>query len=215
VNFRTTQVNFSRGELGPQLHGRFDVDAWQSALALARNIIVLKYGGITKRPGTQLVAEVLDISQDNRIVPFQFSIDQTYALEMGQGYMSPCALGGRVLEGELAVTAITNAAQAQVTSVLHGYLPGDLAYFSGIDGAMGDLLNGRAWPVVAAVDANNFTIAADTSVVAVFSGAVGGEVRTVAPTEPTAPVVPPVVVPPLPPIVYIPGGGDFRYLTGF
>jgi hypothetical protein len=83
--FRTAQANFCRGELGPQLYGRFDVDAWGTALRRARNVIVLKYGGLSKRPGTQLVAEVLDASQPVRLVPFQFSLDQTYALEMGQG----------------------------------------------------------------------------------------------------------------------------------
>jgi hypothetical protein len=162
---RTAQANFCRGELGPQLYGRFDVDAWGTALRKARNVIVLKYGGIAKRPGTELVAEVLDPTQPVRLVPFQFSLSQTYALEMGQGYMSPCAGGGRILEEELAITAISNATQALVEVAYHGFAVGDRFYISGCAGAMGVLLNGRAWTVVAVVDASHFRIDADTSTV--------------------------------------------------
>ena len=62
TNFRAAQTNFSRGEIAPHLYGRFDVEAWNSAVRKARNVMVLKYGGLTKRPGTQLVGEVLDPS---------------------------------------------------------------------------------------------------------------------------------------------------------
>jgi hypothetical protein len=98
VSFRVPQVNFSRGELGHQLYGRFDADAYQAGLKKARNVVVLKYGGVTKRPGTFYVAPVISGST-HRLIPFQFSIDQSYALEFGDHYMSPLADGGRVLDG--------------------------------------------------------------------------------------------------------------------
>lgn len=210
VNFRTVQVNFSRGELAPQLYGRFDVDAWQSALKQARNVLVLKYGGVTKRPGTRLVAEVLDASSDNRLIPFQFSLTQTYALELGQGYMSPCALGGRLVEEELTIAGITSANPAQITAAFHGYVAGDQVYISGVEGALGALLNGRFWPVIASIDDDNFTIDADTTGLAAFTTATGGIVRTEAPTVPTSPTVPPPVEPDPPPDIVGGGGGDFR-----
>ncbi|WP_333835860.1 hypothetical protein [Novosphingobium sp.] len=206
---RVAQANFCRGELGPQLHGRFDVDAWGTALRRARNVIVLKYGGVTKRPGTELVAEVLDPSQPVRLVPFQFSLDQTYALEMGQGYLSPCAMGGRILENELAISAISNAVEAEVAVAWHGFAVGDLFYVTGCEGAMGALLNGRAWPVTAVIDDGHFRIAADTSAVAPFSGCSGGITRSAPPVPPPAPVVPPVTPPPDPPAIYFGGAGQF------
>jgi len=98
VSFRAAQANFSRGELGPQLYGRFDVDAYTSALKQARNVLILKYGGVAKRPGTEFVAEVVGAGP-YRLIPFQFSLTQAYALEFGDGYMSPLANGGRVLDG--------------------------------------------------------------------------------------------------------------------
>jgi hypothetical protein len=207
-NFRSAQPNFSKGVLAPHLHGRFDVDAYQSAVRVGKNVVVLKYGGLTKRPGTHLVAEVLNYSAPNRLLPFQFSLTQTYALEMGQGYMSPCAMGGRLIESELKITAITNAVTAQITAGYHGYSAGNRIYLTGIAGALGDFLNGRVWDVVAVLDANNFTIDADTRGISAFTSAEGGEVRTGPPApDPVAPVVPDPVPTPDPPIV-APGGGS-------
>ncbi|MFC0204731.1 hypothetical protein [Novosphingobium soli] len=205
-NFRASQPNFSKGELAPHLHGRFDVDAYQSAVRRARNVMVLKYGGLAKRPGTHLVGEVLDASKPNRLLPFQFSLTQTYALEMGQGYMAPLAMGGRIVEDELAITNVTNAAQAQVTAAFHGYEAGNRVYLSGIAGEIGALLNGRIWRVVSVSSANSFTIDADTSGLPPFTAAAGGITRTSAPEpDPDTPVVPPVVPPPTPPVIVRPG----------
>lgn len=212
MSFRAFQPNFSRGELAPALYGRFDVDAWQAGLKLARNVIVLKYGGLTKRPGTQLVAEVLDASAPNRLVPFQFSLTQTYALEMGQGYMSPLAGGGRVVEEELAITGITSANPAEITAAFHGYSAGNLAYIDGVEGEIGDYLNGRAWPVLASTGDDTFTIDANTAGMAAFTAADGGITRVGAPDpDPTPPVVPAPVEPPEPPDVYGGGGGYWQW----
>jgi hypothetical protein len=193
MNPRAPQMNFSKGEIAPQLYGRFDVDAWQAGVKLARNVTVLKYGGLTKRPGQTLVAEVLDDSEEQRLIPFQFSLDQTYVLEFGQAYAAPIALGGRVLEQELAITAITSAANAQVTAAFHEYAAGDPIFLTGIAGAMGLRLNQRTWQVVAVIDENNFTINANT-VGVTFTSATGGITRTEAPPPPP----PPPTVPPAP-----------------
>ncbi|GEM_PF-786167 len=209
--FRAAQPNFSRGELAPALQARHDVDAWNAALRRARNVVILKHGGLSKRPGTELVAEVLDDSAPNRLIPFQFSLTQSYALEMGQGYMAPCAHGGRVVEEELAISAISNATQAQVTAAFHGFATGDVVYLSGVAGPMGDLLNGRAWRVAGVVNEHSFTIAADTSALPAFTTAEGGTTRGAAPTPaPTAPAVPePASAPPAPDIRGG-GGGAWR-----
>jgi hypothetical protein len=206
VTARIPQVNFSKGELGPQLYGRFDVDAWQSALRKARNVIVMKYGGVTKRPGTRLVGQVINSAEPTMLIPFQFSMTQTYALEMGQGYMAPCALGGRILENEQPITAITNAATAQLTIAYHGFSVGDLLYIDGVEGAMGVVLNYRTWTVVSVIDANTITINANTSACAAFAGCTGGTANTAPPVVvPTPTVPPPAAAPSPPPITY--GGG--------
>jgi hypothetical protein len=186
---RLPQVNFSKGELGPYLYGRFDVESYQSALKTARNVIVMKYGGVSKRPGTWLVGEVIGEGNPVRLIPFQFSLNQAYALEFGEGYIAPCLQGGRLLEGELAITAITNAANAQVTIQYHGYAVGDYLFLQGIAGALGNLLNDRVVQVVSVIDANTFTINVNTSMAAAFTSCTGGTTNTSAPAAPMVPTV--------------------------
>jgi len=206
VTERITQVNFAKGELGPQLYGRFDVDTWQSALRKARNVIVMKYGGVTKRPGTRLVGQVINPTEPTRLIPFQFSMTQAYALEMGQGYMAPCALGGRVLANEQPIAGITNTVHAQLTIPYHGLSVGSLVYIDGVIGGMGAVLNYRTWTVVSVIDANTVTINADTSTCAVFAGCTGGTANTVPPVVvPPPTVAPPVSAPAAPTVSY--GGG--------
>ncbi|WP_025290871.1 hypothetical protein [Sphingomonas sanxanigenens] len=206
--FRAGQVNFSKGEIAPQLYGRFDVEAYAAALKRARNMIVMKYGGITKRPGTRLVAEVLDATRPVRLVPFQFSLTQTYALEFGHGYIRPCAAGGAVVAEELRLADVSNEPQARLTAYFHGYAEGDHVYLTGISGSIGERLNGRFWRVVEVVDADRFIIDADTSALDVFAGATGGIDRTAPPVPaPEAPTVPPPAPQPQPPRTGGGGGG--------
>lgn len=206
--FRAGQVNFSKGEIAPRLYGRFDVEAYGAALKRARNMIVMKYGGITKRPGTRLVAEVLDATRPVRLVPFQFSLTQTYALEFGHGYVRPCAAGGVVLAEELRLANVSNAPQAELTAAFHGYAEGDQLYLTGISGSLGERLNGRFWRVVEVVDTDRFIIDADTSALDVFTGATGGIVRTAPPAPaPETPPVPPPAPQPQPPATGGGGGG--------
>lgn len=206
MGYRLAQPNFAKGEIAPDLYGRFDVDAYSTAARKARNVFVLKYGGLMKRPGTRFVAEVLDPTRPVRLIPFQFSIEQAYALEMGHGYMRVAAAGGMVLNEELAITGISNETQAKVTAAYHGYSVGNIVFMSGIDGDLGDELNYRFFRVEAVVDAHNFRIGVDTSGMAAFSGASGGITRTGAPApDPADPVIPDPVDPPAPPST---GGGS-------
>lgn len=205
MSYRLAQPSFSKGEIAPDLYGRFDVDAYTQSLRLARNVVILKYGGVTKRPGTRLVAEVYDATQPVRLVPFKFSIEQAYALELGQGYMRVAAAGGLVLNEELAITGITNEAEALVTAAYHGYTAGQAVFLSGIEGGLGDELNFRFFAVLAVIDDNVFRISVDTSAMPAFTGATGGITRTVEPDpDPVDPVVPDPVEPPTPPST---GGG--------
>ncbi len=189
------QVNFAKGEIAQELRARFDVQAYGSAVARARNVRVKKYGGLEKRPGTRFVAEVYDDSQPVRLFPFQFSLTQTYALEFGQGYMRIASGGGMVLNEELAITGMTSANPVQVTAAYHGYVAGDQVYFSGL-AAPWDVLNGRFFTVLASTGTNTFTIDYNGTALGPFAGSTGGTTRTSAPAPPPSPpVVPPPVEP--------------------
>jgi hypothetical protein len=202
---RVGSPNFSKGEIGEELIGRVDVAAYQSALRTATNVTILKYGGVTKRPGTRLVAEVYDATQPVRLLPFQFSLTQTYALEMGQGYMRPAANGGMVIEEKLTITAITRGATTAIAAAYHAYSVGDQVYFSGIEGTTE--MNGKIGRVLSVTDAGHFVVDIDSTDFGAFTADNDGITRSGTPPPPPPP--PPVPPPPPPPPPPDTGGGGY------
>ena len=83
---RTTTVttSFTSGELSPRLLGRTDLKKYQSGVAEMQNFISQTHGGVSRRPGTQFIQEAYSPNvADIRLVEFQYSVDQTYILELG------------------------------------------------------------------------------------------------------------------------------------
>jgi hypothetical protein len=204
---RTAQLNFSKGEIAEELIARVDVASYQSAVRTARNVIVKKYGGLRKRPGTRFVAEAWDASHPVRLLPFQFSLTQAFALEMGEYYMRPAATGGLVIETKLKVTAITKAANALVTAAYHGYSVGEQVFFSGITGM--SQINGKFGKVMSVPTANTFTVNINTTGYSTFTGS-DGSVNSAPPPPPATPPTPPPSPPPQPPPADTGGGGSYN-----
>lgn len=210
--FEVALPNFSKGEIAPALYGRMDLQQYSAGLKLCRNFIVQKYGGVTFRPGTRLVGKVDDPTKPVRLAPFQFSIDQAYALLMQQGSMRPMALGGFVVEQNTNITGATKAAQCVLTVPFHGYAVGDRVYLSGITGMVE--LNGRFATVVAVPNANSVTINVDSTGFGTFIASDGTINSAPPPPPPPAPPVPPPVTPDPPPDVGGGGGSDLEYFYG-
>ena len=204
--YRAAQLNFSKGEISPEIEARFDISVYNAALRRARNVRVLRTGGVAKRMGTRFVAECL--SSTARLIPFQFSDKQAYALEHGQAYMRPLALGGAVLEEGLAVTAITKEGTAKITAAYHDYSVGDQVYLRNIEGMTE--INDRFLTVTAVVDANNFRVNFNSTNAGTFTGSGGGTVRSGAPAAPPAPPAVPAPLPaPTPPDLGSGSGGGY------
>lgn len=96
------QTNFTAGQLGEDLVGRTDLSKYYNGLSVQENFISKKQGPICRRPGTKYVAETKSsqagsISQ-SRLIPFQFSDDQTYQLEFGDKYIRFYLNRGRLLD---------------------------------------------------------------------------------------------------------------------
>lgn len=77
------QPSFTTGELTPTLYGRVDLARYYTALKTCRNFVVMPFGGVINRAGTRFIAEVLDSTKASRLIPFEFSSSQSYALEFG------------------------------------------------------------------------------------------------------------------------------------
>lgn len=201
--FRTNLPNFSKGELAPELIARTDVASYSAGVRRGRNVFIRKYGGLSKRMGTRFVSEVLDASQPVRLLPFQFSIEQAYALEFGQGYMRPAANGGMLLEEALAITGIDRGLTTVIHAAFHGYAVGDLVYFRDVAGM--PEINGRTAKVVAVGGPGAFTVDVDSRAFSPFTGDAGGITRAGDPTPPPPP--PPVPNPTPTPTPPSTGGG--------
>lgn len=97
MGFKVLQACFVGGELAPRLHGRIDLARYATGLKLCRNFIVLREGGITRRPGLRFCGETKG-SAAVRLVPFVFSESQSYLLEFGHQYIRFWTAGGQVLD---------------------------------------------------------------------------------------------------------------------
>jgi len=101
--FSWMQPSFAGGEIGPSLYGRVDMAKYQVALRKCSNFVVRQYGGVENRPGTKFVAAAKFPNRKCRLIPFQFSTVQTYALEFGHNYIRVIKDGGLVLDSNNAI----------------------------------------------------------------------------------------------------------------
>ena len=168
---RLDYPTFAGGELGPTLQSRYDTAKGKTGLRRARNVLLATAGGFYNRPGFRFGAQVYDNAALTRLIPFQFSLTQAYALELGDGYMRVISEGGLVLEPEVIVTAITKANPAVATVPDHGFAVGDDAYFVNITG-MTQINN--VLMRVTAVSGDDITLDIDSTAFGTFTGSGGG-----------------------------------------
>ena len=93
MTVETLQANMTRGELTPYLHARADVEHYQAGLERARNVVVTRYGGVTRSPGTLFGAAAKHADKAARFIPFRFNISQVYAIEAGDQYFRFWVMG--------------------------------------------------------------------------------------------------------------------------
>ena len=76
----TALTNFTGGQLSDRMEGRTDFQKYFSGCKTLENFIVQPHGSVTRRPGTTFVAEVKTSSQKTRLIPFEFSTEQSLSL---------------------------------------------------------------------------------------------------------------------------------------
>lgn len=140
-----TQRTFSSGEVSPSLYARVDLTKYATGLRTCKNNLVLRYGGVSNRPGTEFINEVSDSTKSVRLIPFVFNTDQTYILEFGQLYMRVIKDGVQQREAAVNISGATQADPVVVTTATHGYTTGDEVYITGVEGMTE--LNGRSFKI--------------------------------------------------------------------
>ena len=81
------QTSFNAGKWGPRLQGRVDLEKYSSACNELKNFIPTVQGPALKRSGTRFVKTVKDQFEKSRLIPFEFSTEQAYVLELYEGGM--------------------------------------------------------------------------------------------------------------------------------
>lgn len=130
------QAAVNAGEWSPALFGRSDLDKYKRACSTVRNMVPSYRGGAFSRAGTRFVGQCKQpgTSATPHLIPFQFSVTQGYALELGDNYMRFAQNGGYVLEAAFNISAITQAAPGVFTAAGHNFNNGDWVFLTQIGG---------------------------------------------------------------------------------
>lgn len=167
------QTSFNAGKWGPRLQGRVDLEKYSSACNELKNFIPTVQGPALKRSGTRFVKAVRDQAKKSRLIPFEFSTEQAYVLELYEGGMQVLKDSGVVLESNRnfnASPAATNPVDIRING--HGFSTGDQVYISG--SAMSEL-NGRFFEIFVTAP-NDFNLVGENGIGRTTGGG-GGAAR--------------------------------------
>lgn len=99
--------NYSKGELSPLIEGMPDLAAYFEGGSTMENWLVMRQGGMTRRPGLRFIKEVKNSALDTILLPFEFSVDDAYILEVGNQYFRVYRDREPVLDGPTHVEVAT------------------------------------------------------------------------------------------------------------
>lgn len=102
------RTNFTAGELSTLINSRTQFQRYFNGSEILENWVVLAQGPIFRRKGFRFIGEVKDSTKKTRIIPFEFSTVQTYAIELGAGYLRFFSAQGQVLDSGSNILEISN-----------------------------------------------------------------------------------------------------------
>lgn len=94
--------NFTKGELCKWMFGRTDVKSYSQGCSSLLNCLVRPFGGAMRRPGLFFLTET-KTTGNTRLIPFEFSIEESFIIEVGVGYFR-FYKDGKVIEKTLEDT---------------------------------------------------------------------------------------------------------------
>lgn len=129
------QSSFTAGELAPVLHGRVDLQKYQTGAALLKNWIPMQYGGITNRPGLEHVIFAKSRVSKSRLIPFQAENGDAFVIELADQKIRFIRNGGIITTSIGSIDAATNGDPLVIsTTAGHGLSSGDLVAISECEG---------------------------------------------------------------------------------
>lgn len=97
---KTTAVildSFTTGQVSPRLEARQNYPKYNSSLRTLENFLISPLGPVQRRPGTRYIATAK--TGTPRLLKFEYSTDDVYAIEAGDEYFRFYRNGGQILDG--------------------------------------------------------------------------------------------------------------------
>jgi hypothetical protein len=127
VAFRKLTLNFNAGELSPLLASRTDVAKYESGCQRLENFIILPYGGVLRRGGTEYLGPAKLADKRARLIGFNFSVTTNFILEFGEKYIRFWSNGAQVLSGGVPLEKATPYLEADLRTIQYTQI-NDLMY---------------------------------------------------------------------------------------
>lgn len=154
--------SFNAGEFSPLMEGRTDHPQYPASCRTMLNAVAAPQGPAICRSGTLYTVPVFDQTQDSALIPFVFSIEESYALEMANNLVRFVNEDGILIQAPGAMT-ITHTGPFKFQSATLealGPIVGSQVAFSGFDPSYN--LNGVVGNITSVVGSAPATYTVDT-----------------------------------------------------
>lgn len=121
---------FISGEVSPTLFGRTDLEQYDFGMERIANWFLDYRGGLSTRPGTEIVDLISAVEERTKMFKFVFGLDieDNYLVVFDKDVIRFVQDGAFVLEPVKTVTELLIGVNTVITSPSHGYNVGDLFY---------------------------------------------------------------------------------------
>ena len=126
ANTRLLQQSFIGGEVSPNMFGRIEDPYYRNGLSECRNFVIRPDGSAENRAGFEFVNVARNDYSKARLIPFQFSNDQSFAIEMGVGYFRFHTNGATLLSDDGQPYEISNPYNENEIFDVHYVQSGDV-----------------------------------------------------------------------------------------
>jgi hypothetical protein len=114
-NLLVTALN--AGELSPYMDARTDVEKYRTGCRQLENMIVLPYGGVYRRAGTEYLGEAKLGNKRCRLIGFNFSVTTRFVLELGDQYIRVWGNDSQVLSGGSPLEIVSPYLEAELREI--------------------------------------------------------------------------------------------------
>jgi hypothetical protein len=175
-----SQKGFTGGVISPLMLSRSDIEQkYAASLAECENFYITPQGPVKNRSGSRTIFEVKDSSKFTRIIPFQYSDEESFNLVFNDGSIWFFTEGSVVTETGQSIVSVTlsgsDPVELEVTG--HSYSDGDFIVPDGITGDLSSI-NGIRFEVInstvntielANTDSSDYTTGSGGTVARIYS----------------------------------------------